>query len=292
MTRASDKLLACGLVLAALVLVYWPVIGGLIDAWSNDDNYSHGFFIVPLALYFAWERRAAIAAAPVRPSLLGAVVVAFSLFLLVAGMLGAELFLSRVSIIGTIAGAILFLFGWQMLRILFFPVAFLLLMVPLPAIIFNQIAFPLQLLASHVGEYSIRAVDIPILREGNVLILANATLEVAEACSGIRSLVSLFTLGIVFGYFVDSRIWVRAVIALSAIPVAIFANGLRVASAGVAAHNFGAAGVEGLFHDFSGWVVFVIAFLMMLALQRLLQRLLPPPRLQPRVPPLTEPVSA
>jgi exosortase len=138
--------------------------------------------------------------------------------------------------------------------------------------------------------------DIPILREGNVLILANATLEVAEACSGIRSLVSLFTLGIVFGYFVDRRSWVRAVIALSAIPVAILANGLRVASAGVAAHNFGTAGVEGLFHEFSGWVVFVIAFLMMFALQRLLHRFLPPPR-QPKVQvakqlPVTEPASA
>lgn len=275
------QLTAVGLVLGALLIVYWPVIAGLVEAWSTDDNYSHGFFIVPLALYFAWERRRAIAAAPVRPSMLGAIVVAGSLFLLVAGLLGAELFLSRVSIIGAIAGAVLFLFGWPMLRILFFPLAFMLLMVPLPAIIFNKIAFPLQLLASHVGEYTISSLDIPILREGNVLILANATLEVAEACSGIRSLVSLFTLGIVFGYFVDRRVWVRAIIALSAIPVAILANGLRVASAGVAAHNFGAAGVEGLFHEFSGWVVFVIAFLMMFALQRLLQRFLPPRPVQP-----------
>jgi exosortase len=290
MTRAAQQLTAVGLVLAALLVVYWSVIVGLVDAWSDDDNYSHGFFIVPLALYFAWERRRAIAAAPVRPSMVGAVVVAGCLFLLVAGLLGAELFLSRVSIIGTIAGTVLFLFGWPMLRILFFPLAFMLLMVPLPAIIFNKIAFPLQLLASNVGEYTIRSMDISILREGNVLILANATLEVAEACSGIRSLVSLFTLGLVFGYFVDRRAWVRAIIALSAIPVAILANGLRVASAGVAAHNFGTAGVEGLFHEFSGWVVFVIAFLMMFALQRLLQRFLPPPRVaQPAV---TEAASA
>ncbi len=244
MTRASDKLVAVGLVLTALVLVYWTVIRGLIDAWSTDDNYSHGFFIVPLALYFAWERRDRIAAAPVRPSLFGAVVVAGSLFLLVAGMLGAELFLSRVSIIGTIVGGILFLFGWPMLRIVFFPLAFLLLMIPLPALIFNQIAFPLQLLASNVGEYTISSLDIPILREGNVLILA---------------------------------------------------NGLRVASAGVAAHNYGTAGVEGLFHEFSGWVVFVIAFLMMFALQRLLHRFLPPRGPQVQVVkqvPVTEPASA
>ena len=277
MTRAAQQMTAVGLVLVALVAVYWSVINGLINAWSTDDNYSHGFFIVPLALYFAWERRKAITTAPIKPSMFGLVVVGGSLFLLVAGLLGAELFLSRVSIIGALAGAVLFLFGWPLLRILMFPLAFMLLMVPLPAIIFNKIAFPLQLLASHVGEYSIRSMEIPILREGNVLILANATLEVAEACSGIRSLISLITLGIVFGYFVDHRVWVRTVIALSAIPVAILANGLRVASAGVAAHNFGTAGVEGLFHEFSGWVVFVLAFLMMFALQRLLQRFLPPP---------------
>jgi exosortase len=268
-------------VLAALFITYWNVLVELVRAWSTDDNYSHGFFIVPLALYFAWGRRKALAAAPVRGSWVGLVIVAGSLGILVAGLLGAELFLSRVSIIGTLTGAILFLFGWQVLRLLAFPLAFLLLMVPLPAIIFNKIAFPLQLLASNVGEYTINSMDIPILREGNVLILANATLEVAEACSGIRSLVSLFTLGIVFGYFVDHRLWVRTVIALSAIPVAIFANGLRVASAGIAAHNYGNAGVEGVFHEFSGWAVFILAFLMMLALQRVLQRMLPPRVPQP-----------
>jgi len=276
-SKNRDQLLAVGLVLGAMLLTYWNVLVGLVGAWYTDDNYSHGFFIVPLALYFAWERRAVLAATPIKPSMFGLVVVAGGLVLLIGGLLGAELFLSRVSIIGTVIGAILFLFGWKMLWELQFPLAFLLLMVPLPAIIFNKIAFPLQLLASNVGEYTISSMNIPILREGNVLILANATLEVAEACSGIRSLVSLFTLGLVFGYFVDQRFWVRAVIALSAIPVAIIANGMRVASAGVAAHNYGPAGAEGLFHEFSGWLVFVVAFLMMFALQRLLQRFVPPP---------------
>ena len=276
--RTTEKapLLAFGLVIGVLLVTYWNVLQGLVNAWSTDDNYSHGFFIVPLAAFFAWERRDKFTAAPIAPSWLGLLVVAFSLLLLVAGLLGAELFLSRVSVIGTLTGSILFLFGWQRLRVLLFPLAFLLLMIPLPALIFNKIAFPLQLLASNVGEAAINGLDIPILREGNVLILANATLEVAEACSGIRSLVSLFTLGIVFGYFVDPRPWVRVVIALSAVPVAILANGLRVASAGVAAHYYGNAGVEGLFHEFSGWVVFVLAFMMMLGLQRLLQRWLPP----------------
>lgn len=269
--------MATGLIAAGILLAYWSVIAGLVQTWSTDDNYSHGFFIVPIAAYFAWQQRERFLAAPQRPSAAGLVVVAVSLLLLVAGTLGAEFFISRLSLLGTIAGALLFMAGWPRLRVLILPLAFLLLMIPLPALIFNQIAFPLQLAASHVGESAITSLDIPIVREGNVLILARATLEVAEACSGIRSLVSLFTLGIVFGYFADSRPWVRAVIALSAIPVAIAANGLRVASAGIAAHNFGRAGVEGLFHEFSGMVLFAVAFLMMFALQRMLKHLLPPP---------------
>ena len=258
-----------------MVLVYWNVLYGLVGAWYTDDNYSHGFFIAPLAGYFAWERRADFAKTPIKPAAFGLVVVAGSLVLLVGGILGSELFIARVSFLCVLTGTILFLYGWRRLRVLAFPLAFMLLMIPIPAIVFNQIAFPLQLLASNVGESTISSFGIPILREGNVLILANAKLEVAQACSGIRSLVSLFTLGLVFGYFVDKRAWVRVVIALSSIPVAILANGLRVASAGVAAHNFGRAGAEGLFHEFSGWVVFVLAFLMMLGIQRLLQRFVP-----------------
>ena len=255
----------------------------LVGVWYTDDNYSHGFLIVPLAIYLAWERRAVLAKTPVVPSAYGLVMIAGSLVLLVAGLLGAAPFLARVSIIGSLVGAILLLFGWKMLRELQFPLAFLLLMIPLPAIIFNRVAFPLQLLASNLGEYGISSMNIPILREGNVLILANATLEVVEACSGIRSLVSLFTFGLVFGYIADHRIWVRAVIALSAIPVAILVNGMRVAGAGVAVHNYGPAGAKGLFHEISGWLVFLVAFLMILGLHRLVRRFVPPTPLAPEV---------
>src|SRR5262249_38693091 len=142
--------------------------------------------------------RARLAQARRRPSIVGLVVVLGSLATLVVGILGAEFFLSRVSILGVIAGTVLFLFGWQHLRILAFPLAFLLLMIPIPAIIFNQIAFPLQLVASRFGVATIRLFQVPVLREGNVIQLANTTLEVAEACSGIRSLISLLTLGVVY----------------------------------------------------------------------------------------------
>ena len=273
--RLKHSIAGTALVLAGVLLVYWPVFTKLVHDWAYDDNYSHGFLIVPLALYFVWERRARLEAIPIKPAWTGLLVFVGGILVLLAGLLGSELFLSRISIIGTVAGMIVFLFGWRHLRALTFPLAFLLLMIPIPAIIFNQIAFPLQLFASKVGEAAISAANIPVLREGNVLILANTTLEVAEACSGIRSLVSLITLGIVYGYFTDSRAWVRLTLVASTIPVAILSNGARVAGTGIAAHWLGAAAAEGFLHQFSGWVVFVIAFLMILSIQRFLVYLAP-----------------
>jgi exosortase len=272
---------AAALIAIGVLILYADVLTKLLLAWRTDDNYSHGFFIVPIALYLAWERRDQLAAASARPSSLGLLIVLASAVVLAAGVLGAELFLTRISLVGMLGGIVLFMFGWRHLRILAFPLLFLVLMIPLPAIIFNKIAFPLQLLASRAGEFALSSVDIPVLREGNVLVLANTSLEVAEACSGIRSLISLLTLGIVFGYLADSRAWVRTIVALSTIPVAVVSNGARVAGTGIAAHRFGPAAAEGFFHEFSGWAVFVVAFAMMLGLQRALVWIFPPAPPQP-----------
>ena len=269
--RASPFLLLAG----SFWLLYGAVVRHLVHDWMRDENYSHGFLIVPLALYFVWERRRRLAAVAVAPSNLGLVIVLGSLGVLLAGVLGAELFLTRVSLIGLVAGSIVFLLGWRALRVLAFPVALLLLMIPIPALIFNQIAFPLQLLASQVGETALRTLDVPVLREGNVIVLANTSLEVAEACSGIRSLISLLTLGIVYGYFCDPRGGVRIAIALSTIPIAIASNGLRVAGTGIAAHYIGPEAAQGFFHTFSGWLMFVAAFVMLFVVVRLILRLAP-----------------
>jgi exosortase len=276
-TMALDrKLPTIGLLLAtAFFGMYHEVIAKLVANWRDDGNYSHGFLIVPIALYLAWERRHRFLAATHRPAASGLVVVVGSILVLLTGILGSELFLTRISILGTLTGAVLFLFGWQRLRVLAFPLAFLLLMIPLPAIVFNQIAFPLQLLASRVGTTAIQACAVPVLREGNVIILANTSLEVADACSGIRSLIALLTLGIVYGYFADPRPWMRVVIALATIPIAIAANAARVAGTGVLAHYYGPQAAEGFFHTFSGWLVFVAAFLMLFVLVRALARLWP-----------------
>lgn len=265
----GSLLAQAGAIAVCFGIVYQDVIRRLISDWSTDDNYSHGFLIVPIAAYLAWERREKVLALPLAPSMAGLVLVVASLGILAAGTLGAELFLTRVSMIGVLAGAIVFLFGWRHLQTLIFPVAFLLLMVPLPAIIFNKITFPLQLLASQAGEFGIASLNIPVLREGNIIVLAHTKLEVVEACSGIRSLVSLLTLGIVYAYFIDDRATVRWAISLSAVPVAIVSNAMRIAGTGVAAHYYGPEAAEGFFHSFSGWAVFIVAFIAMLGVKQL-----------------------
>jgi exosortase len=279
MSTRAKTLTGALLIIGAVVLVFWPVFVRLVDAWLVDGNYSHGFLIIPIAAYFVWERRHKLAGAPMRPSWIGLLVLGFGIAVLLAGLWGSELFLSRIAVLFVITGIVWFLYGSPHVRILAFPIAFLFLMIPIPAIIFNQIAFPLQMFASRVGEWAISAAGIPVLREGNVLILAHTTLEVAEACSGIRSLVSLITLGIVYGYFMDPRIWVRGLIVISAVPVAIIANGARVAGTGMAAHWIGEEAAEGFFHQFSGWIVFIFAFVMILILQRLIVRFAPVARI-------------
>lgn len=257
-------------VAAGMAILYGGVAVKLVRDWAADENYSHGFLIVPIALYLAWERRHRLRAEAPRPVAAGLALVLLSIGVLAAGTLGAELFLQRISLLGVLAGTIVFVGGWQHVRILSFPLAFLLLMIPIPAILFNQVAFPLQLLASRFGETALLAAGIPVLREGNVITLANVTLEVAEACSGIRSLISLLTLAIVYGYFVEPRPWARVALALASIPVAIVANGLRVAGTGIAAHYYGAEAAHGFLHTFSGWLVFVAAFVLLFAVQRAL----------------------
>jgi exosortase len=258
-------------VIVAFGVVYAGTLSGLVRQWASDDDVSHGFLVVPLAAFFLWERRQALHQAPIRPSAVGLVIVVTSLLVFVAGRLGAELFLARVSMIGLLAGVVLFLRGWQQLRICLFPIAFLFLMIPLPAIVFNQITFPLQGIASRAGEAVIAMAGVPVLREGNILYVPGRALEVAEACSGIRSLMSLITLAIVLGYFTERRAGARVLIALAAIPIAIIANATRVAGTGLMTYWVSPAAAEGFFHTFSGWLVFLVAFIGLVLVRQLLE---------------------
>jgi exosortase len=262
---------ALALVTLSLGILYAGVATGLVHAWYTNDDYSHGFVVAPLCAYFVWERRRRLARLDLRPSLTGLAIVLASLMVLTAGELGAELFLMRVSLIGVLVGSVTFVLGPAHARTLALPFGFALLMIPLPAIVFNAIAFPLQLMASRVAEGTLAALAIPVFREGNVILLATATLEVAEACSGIRSLFSLLTLGIAYGYFTESTAVRRVVLAAATVPIAIVANAFRVAGTGVLAHVAGPAAADGFFHVFAGWLVFMTAVVLLFLLQRLLR---------------------
>jgi len=271
-SRLLPRALALAALSGAFCLLYRHIFVDLVRDWVDNPNYSHGFLILPIAAYFVWLRRAELKSVPARPSSIGLLIVLVGLLMLMVGTIGVEQFLMRSSMIVVAAGTIVFLGGFSYLRVLALPIAFSFLMIPLPAIVFNEIAFPLQTLAARLGVGLLRFADVPVLREGNVIVLAHTSLEVAEACSGIRSLVSLLALAIVFGNLSALPATLQLLTALCSVPIAIVANALRIAGTGIAAHHFGAAAAEGFFHAFSGWLVFMVSFALLVVIVRFLTR--------------------
>jgi exosortase len=258
------------------ILVAWlyaPVLIRLAQQWWHDPNFSHGVFVPVFSLYVLWEHRARLATIPPRPSWWGLSLIVAALAILILGDLGAELFLSRFSLILLLAGLGSFFLGWEYLRAVLFPLAFLILMIPLPAIVFNQITFPLQLLASRIATALLPLAGVPVLREGNIINLPLMQLEVADACSGIRSLLSLTTLAIIYGYLMEARISLRIILALASVPIAVAANGLRIVGTGLLVQYWDPEKAEGFFHTFSGWLIFVVSLAMLFTLHRGLQSL-------------------
>ena len=256
-------------VATAVTLVYRDILAGLALQWSHDSDHSHGFLVLPLAAYFTYQRRSRLRVTPLRPTTWGLCVVCGGLVIFAAGVAAADLFLARVSLLPVLAGCVLFLFGAAHLRVLWFPLVFLMLMVPLPAIVFNDLTVPLQLIASHAGELALRTAGVPVVREGNVLELVGMRLEVAEACSGIRSVVALLTFALTFSQFSGpSRLRVVGLM-LATVPVAVLTNGARVAGTGLAAHLWGSAAARGFLHTASGTVAFCLAILTLVAVARM-----------------------
>jgi exosortase A len=258
------------LLVAVLVTLYAPVLVRLVRQWNNDSDYSHGFLVPFVSAYLIWQRREKLAQVLRRPSNWGLVVVLFSLGLLFLGTLGAELFLTRVSIIGTICGLIVYFSGWGVLQAMAFPLAFLLFAVPIPVIVYNEIVFPLQFIASRFATGCLEALNLfPIMREGNVLIMPGMRLEVVEACSGIRSLMSLLALAAGYGYLAEKSVPVRWFLFLAMVPLAIISNGTRVMITALMTNYIGPKAAEGFMHEFSGWVIFVVATALFLGLHSL-----------------------
>ena len=254
-----------------LVISYAPVIYRLAVQWYNDADMGHGFFVPVIAGYIALQQRDRLVGLVPRPNWWGLAIMIWAALQLYVATLGAELFTARTSLVFSIIGAVLLLGGTRYLRIFAFPIFLLFFMVPIPAVIYNELTFPLQLLASRVAEGAISALQIPIIREGNVLELASQKLNVVEACSGIRSLLTLTFLSLVYGYFCEKRMWIRVVLFFSTIPIAIAANAGRVTLTGVIA-NFKPELAEGLFHEAQGWVIFMVAFAILAALHQVLIR--------------------
>src|SRR5437868_289818 len=257
------------LIVLLVVWIYLPVLARLSSQWWHDPNFSHGFFVPAFSFYVLWEKRGELAALRKKPSWTGLPILISALAILIIGVLGAELFLSRLSLLFVIAGLVVFFLGWRHQKTILFPWAFLLLMIPIPSILFNQITFPLQLLASKLAAHVLPWMGVPVFREGNVIQLPAMALEVAEACSGIRSLLSLATLAIIYGYLMEPRISIRIILALASIPIAVTANSLRIVGTGLLVQYWDPQKAEGFFHTFSGWLIFVVSLAMLFLLHRL-----------------------
>ena len=263
-------------VLALLTLwLYSSVLWHLVGQWWRDPNFSHGFFVPLFSVFVVWQERARLSRLASKPSWLGLAIAAFGACILIVGQMGAELFLARSSLLVVLAGLIVLFCGWSLFRALLFPWAFLFLMIPMPAIIFNQITFPLQVLASRVSSAILPFFGVPILREGNVINLPSMALEVAEACSGIRSLMSLVALAIIYGYLLEKRLWVRYLLAVASIPIAVAANSVRIIGTGLLVQYWDPEKAEGYFHASWGWIIFVISLILLYGLHAVIGAIWP-----------------
>jgi len=272
---SQRTLAAIAMWVIAIAALYGQVFIKLGHDWIADDSYSHGWFVPPIAAWLVWRQRDRLQRTSMRPAAVGLLIVIASLAVFAGGSLAAELFTTRVSLIGVVAGTIVFVCGWRHLRIVAFPLAFLLFMIPLPSLIFDPMTQSLQLVASGLGERILRAADYAVIRDGNVLTLSSITLQVTDACSGIRSLMSLLTVTSLIAYFFEPTLVRRLLLTAAAVPLAIVLNGLRVAFTGVAASRVGPEMARGFLHETSGWVVFVAAFAAIWTIHRVLQSIGP-----------------
>jgi exosortase len=253
-----------------IVAIYYRVLGKLVTDWWNIPDFSHGFLVPIFAAYVVWTKRATLVATKIVPTWNGIVLVALGLIVLLLGVYGSELFLSRISLVIVIAGLVLGFGGQELLKELGFVLLVLLLAIPIPSIVFNEITLPLQILASKSASALLPLFGVPVLREGNIIELPSMKLEVAEACSGIRSLMSLFTLSIFYGYFMERTVLRRAILALASIPIAIAANALRILGTGLCVQYWDPDKALGFFHEFSGWVMFIVSLSCLFVVHRIM----------------------
>jgi exosortase len=260
------------LALASVAAAYWSIVHGMVLDWMHDENSSHGFIVPAVSAYLIWQRRERLLATPARPSAAGLLIVALGAGMLIMGWLATEYFTMRFSLLVVLAGCVAYWAGWEVLRVLAGPMAYLVLMIPIPAVLYDALAFPLKLFVTKVSVAVLKALGIMVVREGNIMAFPNITLEVVNACSGLRSLTSLLAVGLAYVMlFVRSMKEKLAIVALI-FPIALAANMVRVIGTGILAQYFGAAAAEGFFHEFAGLVIFLTSMALLLASHRILSR--------------------
>ena len=253
-----------GILAVLCLLLYAPLYPGLVETWVDDSNNSHGLLIPAVSLYLVWLLKDQLKAVEPRNSVVGLVLLVLSLLAYFMSYVGDLAFPARITIITTLTGLILFNYGWGVLRVLLFPLLFLVFMIPVPDTLMGMVSFPLQLIVSNVSARLIDLYGIPVYAEGNLLHFARYSFEVTEACSGIRSLVSFLAIGALFAYLERGRWWKGMVLILATVPLAIFVNLVRVTGTGIIANYFGHRVARGFLHDFSGFAVFGSGILLMI----------------------------
>lgn len=256
-------LLAIFLLMAVL---YSDIVPEMVVNWARDENYSHGFLVPFIAAFFVYQRWGELRVAPAVPSNAGLLVLGLGLAMLVLGWVGTEYFTMRMSLIVFLTGTVLYLFGWSVLKLLSLPLGYLMLMVPIPYIIYNAVAFPLKIFVTEVSVATLKILGVVVWHEGNIIMFTNTVLEVADACSGLRSIMSLLALSVVFAFLTQKGMLKRWIIILSTVPIAVLTNAFRVIVTGFLAQYWGAQVAEGFFHDFAGYAVFLMAMFLLLAL--------------------------
>ena len=266
-------------ILLSLGLIAW-LYGGillrLLSQWITDPYSSYGLLVPIFVSFVVWQNRDRLKQVSVSPSWTGLPLVILGLVLLVLGVLGVELLTSRASLLILVAGLVISLWGMPVFRAVLFPWALLFLMIPIPAIIIQQVTFPLQLFASKVaGGVLWHLCSVPTFRDGNVISTPNMNLQVVEACSGLRSVVSLITLAVIYGYLLEKRNWVRLALIVASVPIAISANVVRIVLTGILGQHHPKL-ADGFYHEFQGMMVFVLALIMLLAFHRVIEWILKP----------------
>ncbi|MDD3579947.1 MAG: VPLPA-CTERM-specific exosortase XrtD [Desulfobacca sp.] len=257
---------------AGLLYLYWPVLTRLIVSLAESEDYSYGLLIPLISGYIVYRKWPQIRAQAGQPSWIGLAVMALGISLYILGELAAELYTTRFSFVIVLSGLVLLVGGWRFLRLLAFPLILLVLMLPLPELITYKLTLPLQLISSRLATWFLQISGVPVFQQGNIIDLGYKQLQVVHACSGLRYILPILALGIIFCYFYQRRLWKVVVLLASLVPLAIVANALRVAAMGLYP-----ALIEGFWHGFSGWLIFIFCLEIIALFNWLLNYLWPSP---------------